>query len=757
MENFKHYEAYKQALEGGLELTLRYLKFLFFGPPRSGKSTTRRRLIGEIVNLHQLGGPSISTGVAETNDVIIKKLTCEPAAIAGSQWQSMKKSNEGVRLDIYSEENFSYLARLFYRLIYRNAAPATSSDSVQVQNNGDRLASEDGETQATTGSGSESVQVQNSDHATKDNKVHDVSNIPIAPAPTTDQKAESTELMDEDAEIDLTDSEEIEIKDAFKKLTTILQSDSPEDLKRLLEELTMINMTDVGGQPAFLDMLPALTIGPALYLLFFRLDQDLDKHYPVRFHPAESKEDIVLESSYCIKEVLHQCLASIACFSCHQSAASALKAQVASSGALLFGTYKDKVNDHSKISQIESKLEKDFEESKLHEEGLLLKSSRGKMVITIDNMFGTDESEMSDVRSDIEGIIKSYFPATPIPVSWLMFRIVLHLLNKPVVSLSQCENIAMQLSMPTPVQEALWFFHHNVGSLMYYSDIPSMEDIVICDPQVIFDSISKLIIDKFKRSNRALKPREVKDFHEKGQFSLSHIRDKTECQHTSHLKLNQLMDLLKHLNILVEVKQHEDEPKFIMPAVMKYASENELVPPSNSQASPLVIHFESGFVPFGVFCAGMALLIARQDSMSLKWELCDDQVRKNKVKFVIDEAFFATVISRPQYIMVYVEQCPNTLCESKLEEICTTVRQTIVETLETVISKMKYKPYESLHVSSKQPFELAFACCQADSHSDHLMIVAKDKRGRHAKCLKDKVASYLKDMHLIWFKVRRIH
>ena len=149
------------------------------------------------------------------------------------------------------------------------------------------------------------------------------------------------------------------------------------------------------------------------------------------------------------------------------------------------------------------------------------------------------------VRSDIEGIIKSYFPATPIPVSWLMFRIVLHLLNKPVVSLSQCENIAMQLSMPTPVKEALWFFHHNVGSLMYYSDISSMEDIVICDPQVIFDSISKLIIDKFKRSNRALKPREVEDFHEKGQFSLSHIRDKTECQHTSHLKLNQLTDLLK--------------------------------------------------------------------------------------------------------------------------------------------------------------------------------------------------------------------
>ena len=133
IENFNNYEAYKEALEGGLRLTMRYLKFLFFGPPRSGKSSTRRWLIAEIVNLHQLGGLSVSTGVAETNDVIIKKLTCEPAAIAGSQWQSMQKSNEATPSGIYDEENFSYLARLFYQLIRRNPTPSTSDESVPLQ------------------------------------------------------------------------------------------------------------------------------------------------------------------------------------------------------------------------------------------------------------------------------------------------------------------------------------------------------------------------------------------------------------------------------------------------------------------------------------------------------------------------------------------------------------------------------------------------------------------------------------------------
>ena len=71
----------------------------------------------EIVNLSTLGGPSVSTGVAETTDVIIKtsanepenpdvtikKLTSEPAAIVGSKWWSMKRSKEGTQLDVYAE------------------------------------------------------------------------------------------------------------------------------------------------------------------------------------------------------------------------------------------------------------------------------------------------------------------------------------------------------------------------------------------------------------------------------------------------------------------------------------------------------------------------------------------------------------------------------------------------------------------------------------------------------------------------------
>ena len=377
-------------------------------------------------------------------------------------------------------------------------------------------------------------------------------------------------------------------------------------------------------------------------------------------------------------------------------------------------------------------------------------------------MHGTDESEMSDIRKDIEEIIKNNFPPIPVPASWLMFRIVLHLLNKPIVSLAQCKEIAKQLSMPTPVEEALWFFHHDVGSLMHYSKIPSMEDIVVCNPQVIFDSISELIIDNFQYGNRALKPCEVDEFIEKGQFSLSHIKEKTKCQQGDLLTLSQLVDVLKHHNILVEIKEEQisiqHEPKFLMPTVLKYASEEDLKLPMSSDCeqdtSPLMIQFQGGFVPFGIFCTSISHLIAHQDSMSPKWKVCREQVKRNKVQFSIDGSFVTTLISRAQYLEIRIEQPAKTRSKLSITQMYSIVRQTVVEALETVISKMKYKPFvhiETPSVSIHRQFDFAFSCCLDDSHGDHLMKVHKEEAMYFAECLKDNLNLDLKPKHLVWF------
>ena len=728
---------------------MRYLKFLYFGPPRSGKSSTRRRLVKEIINLSSLGEQPISTGLAETNDVIIKKLTSETSGISGSQWWSMKRPNQGRLLGMYGQEDLAYFAHLFRRLISESKSNTVLATTVS------ELTSSIGKTESDKPRGlKDPNNIEAAIHSKRNNspQLNDQNLVLINSATELKNGLPSTPLS----------YSEKEVNQAFDKLISILQSDSPEELRQLLEEITLINNVDVGGQPAFLELCPAFTIGPALYLIFFRLDQELRKNYEIKFVDADRKETI-LRSSYCTETVIHQSLSSIACFGSYSTAESATTSE-ASSHALLFGTHKDQVNSEA-IILTDRILRQQLQGTKLDEKGLLLRGPRNEIFFSVDNMTG-DESEMLPIREDIEKIISQFFPPVAIPASWIMFRVMLHLMQKPVVSLTQCEQIAKQVSMSEPVQKAIWFFHHQIGSLMHYPNIPSLKDVVICNLQVVFDSTGELIIDTFKISNRAIPARAVDDFHNKGLFSLSHIKDRTEQRRNNQLSLKQLVDLLKHHCILAEIKidqensESQSEPKFIMPAVLMSASEEELKVQTSTdtyqEASPLMIHFTNGFVPFGVFCASTASLIARQNSMSPIWQLCGKLIMKNKVTFIIDKAFRATLISRPQYIEVRVERVPQTRSSvESLSYICSTVQQTVVETLEKVISNMKYQSYaetETSLFSSEHLFNLAFACSLDDSHSDHLMIVTRDKKGRCGECLVENLNQNLKKCHSVWFK-----
>ena len=768
LEDQKRYEAYKSALNDGSVLDMHYLKILFFGPPRTGKSTARRRLVQEIDNLDSLGEPSASTGLAETNEVIIKKLTNETAVISDSHWLSMKG------------EDISYRIHLYRKLISKIGGKPKKTNNVQVTASKPVQSDSGPVSDVKQNESIESVGTKGKDTVEqKSTALPTLPNLPH-PRPMAEKPEENS--------VQQNDSEKMELDETLRNFQTIIESESPDDIHKFLEDLKMLNMVDVGGQPAFLELCPAFTAGPALYFIFFRLDQDLEKVIEVKFMSGIGNE-VKLNSSYCTQTVICQALSSIACFGSHSMTENA-KSSHLSGRALLFGTYKDRV-DGDCIRQINSTLYERFKNTELYKQELLLKVSNTEFFHSLNNMTG-DESEMSPIRENIEKIIKKFFPPLPISASWLMFRVILLLRSNPIVTIAECTRIAHYVSMSTPVQDAIWFFHHYIGSLMHYPDIPSMKDIVICDTQVVFDTTSELIIDTFKVDNMDSKITQVAvdDFKEKGQFSLAHIKDRTVGHRNNRLSLEQLVDLLKYHNIIAEICPEQKKleqlesnqeilpqftadqessakpdpkisaqttnPIFIMPAVLQEASEEELKLVSSSvstqEVSPLMIYFVSGFVPFGVFCASIANLIACLEFRSPRWQLCDGQVMKNKVNFYIDESFVATLISRPQYLEIRVKKHEGTTSNYLLKYICSTVRQRFVQTLETVIAKMKHRPYVEVKSSLftiDQTFDLAFMCClcKSDSHGDHLMIVDKN----NGKCLKKNLRVILEKKHRIWF------
>ena len=790
VENVKNYEAYQHALQGEEKLKLLYLKFIYFGLPRSGKSSTFRRLIQEIVNLKQVGGVSKSTGIAESREVIIKKVTSAPAAIVKTDqegetsiWQSLNKSKKSKKKKGKSKQgvcdiDHRYLAQVFYQVISRSTIASDTKCNEESKVHGRKSPSV-----------SYAPQIQGAIPPVMSN--HEVAETPQPDEGNKDDKL-ATEL-EEGAKDDL-------IELAFEQLNSIIRSDSPEEFCLLLENLILLNMIDVGGQPAFVEMLPALTVGSALYLLFFRMDQELRELYPVRFLASEKDRDIILESSYCIEDVLCQSLSSVACFS------SFMSNQQSVSRALLFGTHKDLVemkgNLEARISAINSIL---WEKLSSIQPELLLKADKDNNFFLVDNMNGDDE--IDHIRKEIETIVHQVFPPVDVPPSWLIFRILLYFLDKPVVSLHQCQEIARRIKMPTSVESAVWFFHHHIGSLMHYPEVHSMKDAVICDTQVIFDSVSELIIDTFSVSNRAIPQSAIRDFQDKGHFTLEHIEYSTKSHRSCYLSPKQLIDLLKYLNILAEIKPEQDPSspqrlnfedlnvqretlpqsglrdlgsisyksssdhlnsqesnheksssqvyqKYIIPAVLKCASEDELKLQTrgspDDQAYPLKIHFDCGFVPYGVFCGGVAYLIAQQDTLLPTWQLSREfKVNKNKVVFLVDGIFDTVLISRPLNLEIQVYRCTVARKKKSIAEICSSICQTVIEVLETVIFKLKYKA--AIQTSEKRPFHLAFPCtCEGEEDSNHLMKVIEDEEEIYGKCIRKDIELRLEEKHMVW-------
>ena len=727
MENQPHFEAYQKALKEEVAIPLKYLKVLFFGPPRTGKTSMRRRLVGEIQNLTKKNVQA-STGTAEVYDVIVKvfedKTTTSTTVIMKSEWSNVQtlfgKKRGPCATDLDDE------LRLLYQFIstYRFVPTIEEKESNPVIE--------------------EEIEEYIPDEGTQE---HSLAEINIDNVPSSTELPKTTDAIDLNTSVflerssgyELTADEMEEIEKALQAFNKILYTGGQEQLKVLLEGTILMNMVDTGGQPAFLEMVPALTTGPALNLIFFRLDQDLKKRYQIQYVSEENEKVPLGDSSYTVEEVIFQALSSIACFSCTTSTKA--KMPNPSNAAVLVGTHKDLLGSdpQAKIKAKDNALQENLQEIldtdlvKSHKNFLHF-ASNDQLIFAVDNMTG-DDSELKEVRKRLEDIIKQEFDNFPIPASWLMFSIFLRKMGNRTMSLSQCHEIGERLKV-RDTDEALWFLHHCVGTLMHFPKIEEIKDVVICDPQVVFDSVTDLILNSFRLTK--VSKFSCDKFKETGQFRFSDIQRIAKCAKWSKsdsLSPPRLVKLLEHLNIIAPIKPGSSSPEsdackevYFMPAVLEHAKDEELhLEQSPTDPILLMIHFKCGFVPVGVFCAMIARLVAQEDIFG--WILQvphkyhsnkgDHILCKNKVTFRINGAYNITLISKPKRYEIHITRISTT--DRALEEICLHVLETLCDILDQVISKMKYKQYLMSSHTDATLYELGFKCPKHPA-DDHLVI-----------------------------------
>ena len=251
----------------------------------------RRRLTREIDDIDSAGETTQpSTGAVETDhNVVIRNLSSTTAVVTPSEWSATK--------DI-SEE-----ARMLFQFIYDTNNSIQSDDTNPVAPSGSRA-------------GHFKNKIieffRNIFRIKKKVRLQVPSNEPEPPATedTSEPKPPATEDISDNKDIIMSDEEILEF---FTEALTA----NFEEVKFLLENTALLSMSDTGGQPEFMDMQPALVLGPALYLIFCKLTQSLQSHYSISYLSSSGDSTDPVESAYTVEEIIFQALSAVASLGTH--------------------------------------------------------------------------------------------------------------------------------------------------------------------------------------------------------------------------------------------------------------------------------------------------------------------------------------------------------------------------------------------------------------------------------------------------------
>ena len=381
------------------------------------------------------------------------------------------------------------------------------------------------------------------------------------------------------------------------------------EVKDSVSSSTSIYITDTGGQPEFLRLLPVILSKPAFYFVFFSLAQQLDLKHPVNF-TKDGETQNLYDSTQTVKDILSQLLSSLHIPISRDDEHSKVKSR-----ALLFGTnddrpYKDKdeINDELKeilpsdstyVTSVESKFKTVF--------------------IPVNNMSGT-EDEIISIRQYLEELVNDIEPVN-IPVRWLIFHLLLRKRFKEakVCSLEDCERLANKCSIAkNDVQDILIYIHENLGTILYYKDID--KNVIVCVPDVLLKIISELVVVSVTQSAKD-KFTEVSIHGEIHEEFLNSLMANEEVY--GQLDAQYVIKVMKHFKLITTLTEKDsinntvyDSAPLFAPSLLRPDHNGNQAPTDHDVRTTLLVSFGNDEMPPHLF---QNLIVAlRAQSMELE-------------------------------------------------------------------------------------------------------------------------------------------
>ena len=667
------------------------------GPGRSGKNSLMNRLMGE-------GPPdpdniSPSTGVLENIvKVEVKKLCTVAAAVNNLIWK---------RLD-YDEEALE--------LIMTTAKSHTTSENDNVASNvfnsHERVSSAVIEVQSTDASATpSSASTSNILKLDKGSVVH--------------MQSDNSDLKGKSVAHSLDDLAHDRPLDIFKRAVKLRRMDA---LREHLESSWSLYLTNTGGQMEFQELLPLLVCGPSVFFITFPLDRNLQEHYTVKYQYPDGSEKTYKSPSTLMDEIL-QTLATIAAL---DNTGPLLQYGTDLKPKVFFvGTHKDRLPEsllESAIQMIDQQLQEKVRQTSLFHQGSIEFAVGSDQLMFAVNNLDTDDTDFQKIRSALQQAVERYEEFTvQCPSTWLIFSLVLRAKHKSsqILSYQDCFTIAQEcgISDRAELNNALVFIHTRLGLLRYFC-VEELNRLVVIDPQILFDTITKLIVETFTSDHAKIN--EIEEFQKRGILSMKVMERISKKKHSdTQLPFKWLLKLLNHLGIAAFFIDRNGERKCFFPSVLCHTPEqqpNQSLDCSVIPPPPILIAFKSGFCPRGIPSALIKYLMTNEMKSQITWELHSSRVFRNQVSFGVGPCDIILKIL-PTHLEICFDPESDTTDNSDVQLTC---KETFTQLQQAMIIVTKgYRECD---------YFFAFYCtkpeCRARSHPAKIELDLKKVRCR---------------------------
>jgi len=497
--------------------------------------------------------------------------------------------------------------------------------------------------------------------------------------------------------------------------------------------LNIITIIDTCGQPEYTHLLPIVNIHPVVTFIVHDLSKSLDDQVLVEYS-EHGKHIFKPQLGYSYTDIIKFLMSSVNDASTSQVPQLVTVPGKCTTSYLCFvGSHADKVGWNT-VGRIDSKLRCMVE--MVDCKAAVWQNKDGGVLFPIDNTTAGREDAEDPIAAFIRSKIEMLFvdrDVYELPITWMLLEIeireVCNRRQKPYISFQECVSIASQSKLITDVEQVrgVLLYHHLLGVLLYYPEVPGLCDYIIIDHQWLFDSLNQIVHNTLKPSFSGVLSKEL-------------LR---ELNWEGELKQEYFISLLVEMKIIAPLRREDGdgEDYFILHVLPTYTRQSTgddiLSQYGYLQGEPLLIKFVSNLLPRGFFCYLIAQIL---QCLPKDW-YCFTKF-SNLVTFILPQSYFLSLLDRWSYLEVQIRHV--TLQYHQIHPVHLRVLDMLACAIDNVCNQLNF---------NHGKLQYGFHCQCGMLHDEHIAILTTlFPPFDYAQCTYGSVRyTKLQFSHLVWF------